>query len=176
MGFFGSQRSQKTSPVEQIESLNTRLEKARLIVSEGRIFPVINKESYYVVQAPQGKGFYFVSSDGCCNDGQHRADLLEGYCENTGWQMKHLCRSLRMGKLPLPASWKPRTRLRPSLKTSDISSAEEPPVTKPNGRTAPARSRKGAAEAIITAEGLYQSGEGSPVSRNGAFGQVNWGH
>lgn len=82
MGFFGSQRSQKTSRVEQIESLNTRLEKARLIVSEGRIFPVLNREGDYVVRAVQENGFYVVSAEGCCTNGQQRIDLLEGYCEH----------------------------------------------------------------------------------------------
>ena len=48
MGFFGTLRGQKASPVRQIESLNTRLEKARVIVAEGRIFPVLNKDGHYV--------------------------------------------------------------------------------------------------------------------------------
>ena len=42
MGFFSSQRSQKGSPVQQIESLNTRLERARQIVTEGRIFRALS--------------------------------------------------------------------------------------------------------------------------------------
>ena len=65
MGIFSSQRSQKGSPVQQIESLNSRLEMARQIVNEGRIFPVLNKEGDYVVWAVQENGFYVVSAEGC---------------------------------------------------------------------------------------------------------------
>ena len=42
MGFFSSQRSQKAAPVQQIESLNTRLEKARQI---GEAETVITSQS-----------------------------------------------------------------------------------------------------------------------------------
>ena len=50
---------------------------------------------------------------------------------------------------------------------SDTSPAEEPPVTKRNGKANGTRSRKSAAEAIIAAESLLQPVDGSPASSNG---------
>lgn len=85
MGWFNALRSEiassgnKVSHIQQIETMNTRLEKARAIVAEGRVFPARKK---YVVFAPQEKRFYIVTAEGCCTDGQRGIDLLEDYCEH----------------------------------------------------------------------------------------------
>ncbi len=56
------------SPVVQIEKLHERLEKARQIVAEGRVHPVLNREGYYVVLASSGDGFYLVNATCECPD------------------------------------------------------------------------------------------------------------
>jgi len=68
--------------VHQIENLNTRLEKARQIAKKRWIFPVYNKEDHYVVRTDDGKGFYIVNAEGCCNKDHQQMDLLQGYCEH----------------------------------------------------------------------------------------------
>ena len=45
------------SPVTQIEELSKRLERAREIVGEGKIAPVVGKDGQYVVLAYKG-GYY----------------------------------------------------------------------------------------------------------------------
>ena len=182
MGFFNSPRSPKTSPVEQIESLNTRLEQARLIVTEGRIFRVLNKDSHYVVRAPEGEGFYVVNSEGCCNDGQHRVDLLEGYCEhrlavnilNETHEAETIITSqsaaqgeaeARNSDSVTPLAEKPPVAQR---NDSDTSPPAKPPVAQRNGKPNGTRPRKGAAEAIIAAKSLLQPVNGTGAKSNGA--------
>ena len=55
------------SPVTQIEELNKRLERAREIVGEGHVSPVVGKEGQYVVQACKG-GYYLVNGECTCRD------------------------------------------------------------------------------------------------------------
>jgi len=73
---------QGPTPVHQIENLTTRLEKARQIAKKRKIFPVYNKEEHYVVRTDDGKGFYIVNAEGCCNRDHQQVDLLQGYCEH----------------------------------------------------------------------------------------------
>ena len=88
MGWFNTLRSEiafsgnQVSHIQQIETMNTRLEKARGLVAEGRVFPARNKKRQYVVFAPQEKRFYIVNAEGCCTDRQRGIDLLEDYCEH----------------------------------------------------------------------------------------------
>ena len=80
---MGKQLFMKGPPhVHQIENLNTRLEKARQIAKKRRIFPVYNKEDHYVVRTDDGKGFYIVNAEGCCNKDHQQMDLLQGHCEH----------------------------------------------------------------------------------------------
>ena len=72
----------KVSHIQQIETLNTRLENARKILAADRVFPVLNKQGHHVVFAPQERGFYIVNTEGCCTDEQGSIDLLKGYCEH----------------------------------------------------------------------------------------------
>ena len=72
----------KVSHIQQIETLNTRLENARKILAADRVFPVLNKPGHHVVFSPQERGFYIVNTKCCCTDGQGSIDLLKGYCEH----------------------------------------------------------------------------------------------
>ncbi len=72
----------KVSHIQQIETLNTRLENARKILAADRVFPVLNRQGHYVVFSPQERGFYIVNAEGCCTDEQGSIDLLKGYCEH----------------------------------------------------------------------------------------------
>ncbi len=72
----------KVSHIQQIETLNTRLENARKILTADRVFPVLNRQGHYVVCSPQERGFYIVNAEGCCTDEQGCIDLLKGYCEH----------------------------------------------------------------------------------------------
>ena len=73
----------KASPIPQIETMNMRLEKARKIVAEGKVFPVRNKKHQYVVFAPHmEKRLIIVNAEGCCTNRQRGIDLLEDYCEH----------------------------------------------------------------------------------------------
>ena len=73
---------QVTNHAHQIENVNTRLEKAKKIAKNKKVFPVYNKEDHFVVRTDDGKGFYIVSPEGCCDKDQQRRDLLQGYCEH----------------------------------------------------------------------------------------------
>ena len=141
MGFFGSQRSEKASHsnnisrIQQIDSLNTRLEKARQIVAEGRIFPVLNMAGHYVVQAPQGKGFYLVNSEGCCTDGQQRAELLEGFCEHR--LAVDILNEAQEAETVTISQREPKERVMATTNVRDASPYKEPPATSRYGKALP---------------------------------------
>lgn len=180
MGFFGTLRGQKGSPVRQIESLNTRLEMARVIVAEGRIFPVLNKEGHYVVWADQENGYYVVDTEGCCTNGQQRVDLLDGYCEHrlavdilnetreaetvitTQSEVKHEAETV--------VATQPEAQPVAEAENSDSDTppAEKPPVAQRNGKGNGTRSRKSAAEAVIAGESLLQPVNGAGAKSNGS--------
>ena len=73
---------QGTNHAHQIENVNTRLQSAKKIAKKGKVFPVYNKEDHFVVRTDDGKGFYIVNAEGCCDKDQQRRDLLQGYCEH----------------------------------------------------------------------------------------------
>ncbi len=180
MGFFGTIRGQKTSPVRQIESLNTRLEKARVIVAEGRIFPVLNKEGHHVVWANQENGYYVVDTEGCCTNGQQRVDLLDGYCEhrlavdilNETHEAEAVAttRPEAQPEAEAVAAAQPEAQQDAEAENSDseTSPADKPPVAQRNGKANGTRSRKSAAEAMIADERLLQPVNGSGPKSNGA--------
>lgn len=166
MGFFGTIRGQKTSPVRQIESLNTRLEKARVIVAEGRIFPVLNKEGHYVVWANQENGYYVVDTEGCCTNGQQRVDLLDGYCEHR--LAVDILNETHEAEAVAAAQPEAQHDAEAENSDSETSPAEKPPVAQRNGKANGTRSRKSAAEAMIADERLLQPVNGSGPKSNGA--------
>ena len=69
------------SPVTQIEELSKRLERAREIVAEGRVVPVLGKDNQYVVRACKG-GYYLVNGECTCRDAQYRSEVHKGWCKH----------------------------------------------------------------------------------------------
>ncbi len=68
------------SPVKQIEQLNQRLEKARQIVAEGKVNPIIGKDNHYTIEGCDG--FYLVNDTCSCPDAEHRNELHQGWCKH----------------------------------------------------------------------------------------------
>ena len=69
------------SPVTQIEELSKRLERAREIVGEGHVSPVVGKEGQYVVLACKG-GYYLVNGECTCRDARFRSEVHKGWCKH----------------------------------------------------------------------------------------------
>ena len=73
------------SPVTQIESLYKRLEKARALVTDGRVHPVVGMDSHYVVQGNAGYYLVICGHEQCnctCLDHQQRQDVHHGWCKH----------------------------------------------------------------------------------------------
>ena len=68
--------------IDTIEALCERLQRARVIVSEGRVHPVLGATDHYIVESSTGRGFYLVNTDCTCPDAQHRAALNRGLCKH----------------------------------------------------------------------------------------------
>ncbi len=68
--------------IQQIEGLSKRLEKARQIVTDGKVKPVLGMESHYVVESSNGDGFYFVNGECTCPDAGQRAEVHNGWCKH----------------------------------------------------------------------------------------------
>ena len=69
------------SPVAQIQELSKRLERARKIVGEGHVAPVLGKDGQYVVLACKG-GYYLVNGECTCRDAQYRSEVHKGWCKH----------------------------------------------------------------------------------------------
>ena len=69
------------SAVTQIEELSKRLDRAREIVGQDRLAPVVGKEGHYVVQACRG-GYYLVNGECTCRDAQYRSKVHKGWCKH----------------------------------------------------------------------------------------------
>jgi hypothetical protein len=72
----------KVCPIQQIEALAKRLEKARQLVAEKKVHPLINLENHYVVEASSGFGFYLVNGACTCQDAKDRSELHRGFCKH----------------------------------------------------------------------------------------------
>ena len=68
--------------IDTIEALCERLQRARVLVSEGRVHPVLGALGHYIVESSTGRGFYLVNIDCTCPDAQHRAELNRGLCKH----------------------------------------------------------------------------------------------
>ena len=70
--------------IQSIEGLACRLEKARTLVEEGKVRPIINKEDAFIVESSSGVGYYLVDKDtGCtCPDACTRRELHRGLCKH----------------------------------------------------------------------------------------------
>jgi hypothetical protein len=69
------------SPIQQIESLYARLEKARVIAASGKVHPIVGMDEHYAVESGKGD-FYLVNGTCTCVDAQQRADLHHGWCKH----------------------------------------------------------------------------------------------
>ena len=62
-----------TTPVQQIEALYQRLQRAREIVADGKVFPIVGMDDHYTVQ---GTGGHYLVNEHCtCQDAQQRNDM-----------------------------------------------------------------------------------------------------
>jgi hypothetical protein len=69
------------SPVQQIESLYARLEKAKVIAASGKVHPIVGMDGHYAVESSKGD-FYLVNGTCTCTDSQQRTDLHHGWCKH----------------------------------------------------------------------------------------------
>ena len=68
--------------IEKIEALHCRLERAREIVVEGKVKPVLGMDDHYTVESSTGEGHYLVNSTCSCPDAQMRSELTKGLCKH----------------------------------------------------------------------------------------------
>ena len=68
--------------IEKIEALHCRLEKARQIVADSRVKPVLGMDEHYTVESSDGNGHYLVNSTCSCPDAANRSELTKGLCKH----------------------------------------------------------------------------------------------
>ncbi len=70
------------SVIQKIEALHCRLEKAREIVAEDKVKPVLGMPDHWTVEASAGAGHYLVNSNCSCPDAANRSELTKGLCKH----------------------------------------------------------------------------------------------
>ena len=70
------------SVIEKIEALHCRLQKARQIVTEAKVRPVLGMDEHYTVESSTGEGHYLVNSTCSCPDAANRLELTKGLCKH----------------------------------------------------------------------------------------------
>ena len=70
------------SVIQKIEALHCRLDKARAIVAEGEVQPVLGMPNHYTVESSTGNGHYLVNFTCSCPDAQNRSELTKGLCKH----------------------------------------------------------------------------------------------
>ena len=70
------------SVIQKIEALHCRLEKARQIVAEGKVQPVLGMPDHFTVEASTGNGHYLVNDTCSCPDAVNRSELTKGLCKH----------------------------------------------------------------------------------------------
>ena len=70
------------SVIQKIEALHCRLEKAREIVEEAKVKPVLGMDDHYTVESSTGTGHYLVNSTCSCPDALNRSELTKGLCKH----------------------------------------------------------------------------------------------
>jgi hypothetical protein len=71
------------SPIKQIELLNARLEKARIIYAAGKVHPIVGMEGHYAVECSRiDDGMYLVNGTCTCVDAQQRTDVHHSWCKH----------------------------------------------------------------------------------------------
>lgn len=70
------------SVIRKIEALHCRLERAREIVAEGKVQPVLGMPDHFTVESSTGNGHYLVNATCSCPDAANRSELTKGLCKN----------------------------------------------------------------------------------------------
>ena len=70
------------SVIQKIEALHCRLEKAREIVAEGKVRPVLGMDEHFTVESSTGEGHYLVNATCSCPDATNRTELTKGLCKH----------------------------------------------------------------------------------------------
>ena len=69
------------TPIQQLTALCQRLGRARALVADGAVSPVVGRDDAWVVQGHSGP--YLVTGDDCsCEDFEFRTDLHLGQCKH----------------------------------------------------------------------------------------------
>ncbi len=70
--------------VDKIEALNERLERARILVQEDNVSPVLGMDEHYLVESSAGNGSYLVNGTCSCWDAkdERRRELTKGVCKH----------------------------------------------------------------------------------------------
>ena len=71
-----------TSVIQKIEALHCRLERAREIVAQDKVRPVLGMDDHYTVESSAGTGHYLVNSTCSCPDAVNRTELTKGLCKH----------------------------------------------------------------------------------------------
>ena len=69
-----------TTSVQQIEALYQRLQRAREIVADGKVFPIVGMDDHYTVQGTAGH--YLVNEHCTCQDAQQPSEMHHGWCKH----------------------------------------------------------------------------------------------
>ena len=71
-----------TNVIAKIEALHCRLQKARGIVADSRVKPVLGMPDHFVVESTTGEGHYLVNDTCSCPDAVNRSELTDGLCKH----------------------------------------------------------------------------------------------
>ena len=70
------------SVIQKIEALHCRLQKAKGIVADSRVKPVLGMPDHFVVESTTGEGHYLVNDTCSCPDAANRSELTDGLCKH----------------------------------------------------------------------------------------------
>ncbi len=70
--------------VEKIEALHERLQRAKGIVADGRVSPILGMDEHFTVASSTGMGSYLVNGTCSCPDAndERRRELTRGVCKH----------------------------------------------------------------------------------------------
>ena len=162
LGFPRSKGASDIPHIQRIDTLTVRLERARQIVTKGRISAVPNRDGHYIVGTDHSSGFYLVNAEGCCNDSKQDVDLLHGYCEHK--LAADLFKEAQGLETAIVSQPEIGEKVKDRFIGSNTYSPEEPPVSKRTRKAQSTRSRKSAASATTETAGPPQPLDSPPVS------------
>ncbi len=70
--------------VDKIEALHERLERARVLVADDKVSPVLGLDEHFTVESSTGAGHYLVNATCSCWDAHdaRRQELTRGICKH----------------------------------------------------------------------------------------------